>query len=180
MIKRYNQFVREKVNEEFETEFDLEAPVIEEPETINSEENINEPEIDSNIENKFTEEEEEEETPVTPVDKYETALKALADAAGVEYVENSKEVVINDKKVTFPAEDEEYHIEGIRKGFTSIKDVIANAGGKSATPSIKDEEALEEPSFEETEGELAKRDLEDEMRSFESKSYKSTRLKRFK
>jgi hypothetical protein len=178
MIKRYNQFVREKVNEEFETEFDLEAPVIEEPETINSEEesNINEPETDSNIENKFTEEEEEE----TPVDKYETALKALADAAGVEYVENSKEVVINDKKVTFPAEDEKYHIEGIRKGFTSIEDVIANAGGKSATPSIKDKEALEEPSFEETEDELAKRDLEHEMRSFESKSYKSTRLKRFK
>ena len=36
-----------------------------------------------------------------------------------------------------------------------------------------------QPSFEETEGDLAERDLEDEMGAYESKSYRHTRLKKF-
>ena len=141
------------------------------------------------------EEEEEEEVKSTPSDKYEAALQSLADAANAkgfisEFDKGGKMVIIKmseedkeGKKVTFPAEDEEYHISGVRKGFKTVDNVLANVGGENKTidQSIKDEEAFEEePSFEETEGDLAKRDLESEMGALESKSYKSTRLKKFK
>jgi hypothetical protein len=190
MIKKYNQFVKGKTNEEFE--YDMEAPVREMPTLGNPSQapvrpdvkpdtterpapekpspfRRNMPSTEPGTKAEFEGEEEEE----VGYDKYTMALKTLADAAGVEFDENNKMVIINGKEVTFPAEDEKYHIKGFKKGFKSVEDVLANVGSNS---NIKEEE----PSFEETESELAKRDLEDEMGTFESKSYRSSRLKRFK
>jgi len=194
MIKRYNQFVKGKVNEDYE--FETEAPVrtipslgkpapsspevapgtIEKPSTIPSKPSPfrrDKPSTEPGTKAELGGEEEE-----VGYDKYTTALKSLADAAGVDFNEADKMVVINGKEVTFPAEDEKYHIKGIKKGFTSVEDVLANVGGQSneePISSIKDEEALEE-----TEDDLDKIDLEDEMGTFESKSYKNTRLKKFR
>lgn len=200
MIKKYNQFVTEnKTNEEFD--FETEAPVRTMPSlgkpapaspevapdtTVKPGEapskpspfRRDKPSTEPGTKAEFEGEEEE-----VGVDKYTAALQSLADAAGVEFNAPDKMVIINGKEVTFPAEDEKYHIKGVRKGFNTVEDVLANVGGENKTiePSIKDEEALEEePSFEETEGDLAKRDLESEMGALESKSYKSTRLKKFK
>lgn len=198
MIKKYNQFVNEnKTNEEFD--FETEAPVRtmpslgkpvtpevapdttvkpgeapSKPSPFRRDKPSTEPGPKAELEG------EEEEV---GVDKYTAALQSLADAAGVDFNPSDKMVVINGKEVTFPAEDEKYHIKGVRKGFNTVDDVLANVGGENKTidQSIKDEEAFEEePSFEETEGDLAKRDLESEMGALESKSYKSTRLKKFK
>lgn len=198
MIKKYNQFVNEnKTNEEFDLETEapvrtmpsLGKPVTPEvapdttvkpgeapskPSPFRRDKPSTEPGPKAELEG------EEEEV---GVDKYTAALQSLADAAGVDFNPSDKMVIINGKEVTFPAEDEKYHIKGVRKGFNTVDDVLANVGGENKTidPSIKDEEAFEEePSFEETEGDLAKRDLESEMGALESKSYKSTRLKKFK
>jgi hypothetical protein len=198
MIKKYNQFVNEnKTNEEFD--FETETPVRKipslgkpvtpevapdttvkpgeapsKPSPFRRDKPSTEPGPKAELEG------EEEEV---GIDKYTAALQSLADAAGVDFNPSDKMVIINGKEVTFPAEDEKYHIKGVRKGFNTVDDVLANVGGENKTiePSIKDEEAFEEePSFEETEGDLAKRDLESEMGALESKSYKSTRLKKFK
>jgi hypothetical protein len=71
----------------------------------------------------------------------------------------------NGKKVNFYSETEMFHVD--KKKFKTPEEVI------NYLDSVSPEES-EEPSFEETEGDLAKRDLEDEMEAFESKSYKRT------
>lgn len=164
MIKKYNQFVKGRVNEDYD--FEVESPVAPIDYTMGETENqLDNPPAEITLDPESTEgvEEEEEEE---GVNKYEIALKELADAAGVEFVKGSNKVIINGKEVTFPSETEKYHITGVKKGLTSIEDVLANVGGKSnESPinSIKDEQALE-----------------DEMGTFESKSYKNTRLRKFR
>lgn len=151
MIKKYNQFVKGKINEDFELDYPevdepkLETPLLDEPE----------------LSNEFEGEEEEEEE---AGDKYETALRKLADAAGVEFKSGDKSVIINGKEVTFPAEDEKYHIKGVKKGLTSIEDVMANInnGGGNRTPNR--EQSMEMPVESEEQ--------------FESKSYKYKRFKK--
>jgi hypothetical protein len=162
MIKRYNQFVKGKLNEDYEMEAELEAPVRDLPSLGGRP-----PITPTNIETESEFEGEEEEV---ATDKYELALQSLADAAGVEFKSGEKSVVINGREVTFPAEDEKYHIKGVKKGFSSVDDVLANLGGESTTnpreevrdemSSIKDEEFL------------------DSGEQFESKSYKSKRFKK--
>ncbi len=154
MIKKYNQFVKGKINEDFELDYpEVDYPEVDEVETTL----LDEPELSNEFEG---EEEEEEEAG----DKYETALKKLADAAGVEFKSGDKSVIINGKEVTFPAEDEKYHIKGVKKGFTSIEDVMANInnGGGNRTPNR--EQSMEMPVESEEQ--------------FESKSYKYKRFKK--
>jgi len=180
MIKKYNQFVKGRVNEDYD--FEVESPVAPIDYTMGETENqLDNPPAEITLDSESTEvEEEEEEEGVNP---YENALKELADAAGVEFVKGSNKVVINGKEVTFPSEkyDSEkqsgsYQIMGIKGDFKTPNDVINAIDKKSVVKSTKEEE----PSFEETEGDLAKRDLEDEMGAFESKSYKNTRLRKFR
>ena len=164
MIKKYNQFVKGRVNEDYD--FEVESPVAPIDYTMGETENqLDNPPAEITLDSESTREEVEEEEE-EGVNKYEIALKELADAAGVEFVKGSNKVIINGKEVTFPSETEKYHITGVKKGLTSIEDVLANVGGKSnESPinSIKDEQALE-----------------DEMGTFESKSYKNTRLRKFR
>jgi hypothetical protein len=202
MIKKYNQFVKEnKTNEEFEMDApvamprtapatpDVKPDVTEKPSTEPTKPSPfrrDKPSVEPNPKAEVEMEDEE-----IGLDKYTAALQSLADAAGVEYNPEDKSVTINGKKVIFPTETEKYHVEGVKKPFATAEEVISyfNSDSRASNtttqsqevPSIKDEEALEEePSFEETEGELAKRDLEDEMGKFESKSYRNTRLKKFR
>ncbi len=182
MIKRYNQFVKEnKTNEEFDYEVD--APVlpslggtkqspITKPDTTERPAPTRptpfpttRPATEPGTKAEFEGEEEE-----VAVDKYEMALKNLADEAGVEFNPGDKVVVIDGKEVSFPAETEKYHVQGIKKGFETTQDVLANLGGSNNSErqqevrdemvSIKDEEVL------------------DSGEQFESKSYKYKRFKK--
>lgn len=172
MIKKYNQFVKGKINEDVELDYPEVAPIeaprlgvtkpapITKPGTTPAPEKPNpfpttKPETEPGTKASFEEEEEEEVG-----DIYETALRKLAELAGVEFTPGDKMVVINGKQVTFPAETEKYHVKGIRKPFATPEDVIANIGGSNKRESIKDEEMM------------------DNGEQFESKSYKYKRFKK--
>lgn len=161
MIKRYNQFVENKINEDYEIESEIEAPVRELP--LDEEPPINTP-ID--MESEFEGEEEE-----IAKDKYEIALQDLADAAGVEFNTGDKMVVIGDKKVTFPAETEKYHIDGVKKSFSTVDDVLSNLGGAIKTPSEVSSEVSDEMSS------IKDEEFLDSGEQFESKIYKNKRFK---
>jgi hypothetical protein len=162
MIKRYNQFVKGKVNEDYEIESEIESPVRELP--LDEEPPINTP-ID--MESEFEGEEEE-----IAKDKYEIALQDLADAAGVEFNTGDKMVVIGDKKVTFPAETEKYHIDGVKKSFSTVDDVLSNLGGAIKTPTEVSSEVSDEMSS------IKDEEFLDKEEQFESKSYKSKSYKK--
>jgi hypothetical protein len=176
MIKRYNQFVKGKVNEEFvmtgeDSDIDVNAPSTL-PDTKPERPGIlplTTPEIQDNPMGEFEGEVEE-----VGVDKYTDALQKLADATGEDFeqvynkAENS--ITINDKKVSFPSETGKYHVEGVKKPFETLEEVVAyfKRGVSSQArqevrdemSSIKDEEVL------------------DREEQFESKSYKSKRMRK--
>lgn len=164
MIKRYNQFVKGKVNEDYEMDAELEAPVRDLP-SLGGRPPINPPTTE--MESEFEGEEEEVAT-----DKFELALKTLADASGVEFEPGQKSVVIDGKEITFPAETEKYHIKGVKKGFTSVEDVLANLGGQTQLPTERSQEVRDEMTS------LKDETLLDDSEQFESKSYKSKRFKK--
>ena len=183
MIKKYNQFVKGKVNEDFEVEAPVRTlpsfgetttkPVVK-PDTTERPAPTRptpfpntRPATEPGTKAEFEGEEEE-----VGVDKYEMALKNLADTAGVEFNTGDKVVVIDGKEVSFPAEDEKYHIKGVRKGFTTVEDVLANLGGAQNVPSERKEEVRDEMSSIEDEEVL------DREEQFESKSYKYKRFKK--
>ena len=174
MIKRYNQFVNGRLNEEFimgDEEVEVNPPSII-PDTRPERPGIlplTEPEIKDDPMGEFEGEVEE-----VGVNKYTDALQKLAQAAGEDFeqvynkAENS--ITINDKKVSFPSETGKYHVEGVRKPFETLEEVVAYfKGGVSSQDrqevrdemsSIKDEEVL------------------DTQEQFESKIYKAKRNKR--
>jgi hypothetical protein len=160
MIKRYNQFVKGKVNEDYGMDAELEAPVIDLP-SLGGRPPINPP---TEMESEFEGEEEEVAT-----DKYEIALQNLADAAGVDFTPGQKSVVIGEKEITFPAETEKYHIKGVKKSFTTPEDVLANLGGHSSTPTEQKKEVKDEMTS------LKDEEIIDSGEQFESKSYKAIR-----
>jgi len=171
MIKKYNQFVKGKVNEDFELDYpELDYPEVDEVETTL----LDEPELSNEFEGE--EEEEEEEAG----DKYETALRKLADAAGVEFKSGDKSVVIDGKEVTFPAEDEKYHIKGVKKAFTSVEDVMVNINNVSSRKLDRQsgEEQMEMPN-KMINGMVGQEQMEMPMNNqFESNSYKHKRFRK--
>ena len=160
MIKRYNEFVNGKVNEDFETI----DPMIEEPITDT--------------------ESEVEEAPVAELPEEEGGeyqgqilLNQLANELGTE-VEADGSINYEGKKINFYSETEKFHVDN--KKFSTAEEVVNYLGGSNEAPEhTHAHEHEEEPSFDETEGDLARRDLEDEMGAYESKSYRHTRLKKF-
>jgi ASC-1-like (ASCH) protein len=173
MIKKYNQFLKDKTNEEFVFDKDVKdypgiysgdetttKPVIKPdvkpdtdtrpvPPSLIPDEGNSPLESPAKAEIEFEEE---------AGDVYTNKLKELADALGVEVVDNSVEY--NGKKIIFPSETEKYQIEGIKKGFNTVDEVLKELGSEEV---VSNEEELEE-----------------ELEKFESKSYKHTRLKKFK
>jgi hypothetical protein len=188
MIKRYNQFVKGKVNEDYE--FETEAPVrtipslgkptpsspevapgtIEKPLTIPSKPSPfrrDKPSTEPGTKAEFEGEEEE-----VGVDKYEMALQTLADLAGAEFNSGDKVVVIDNKEVTYPAETEKYHIKGVKKSFDTPEDVLTNLGGAQNSPTERKQEVEDEMNS------IKDEEVLDQSEQFESKSYKSKRFKK--
>lgn len=170
MIKKYNQFLKDKTNEEFVfdkvptfggefagTETAPTKPVTKpdvkpDTDTRPVPPSLIPDEGNSPLESPAKAEFEVEEE---GGDVYTNKLKELADSLGVEVVDNSVEY--NGKKIIFPSETEKYQIEGIKKGFNTIDEVLKELGSEEV---VNNEEELEE--------------------KFESKSYKHSRLKKFK
>lgn len=166
MIKRYNQFVKEnKTNEEYEYYYtDVDTPSLpalgERPEGTPSEAPI----MDEMPEEMTGEVEE------VGVDKYTDALQKLADATGVEFDASNKVVVIDGKKITFPTETEKYHVEGVKKPFDTMEEVLAyfeNGVSPQARQEVRDEMSS-----------ISDEEALDRQEQFESKSYKSKRFKK--
>lgn len=105
---------------------------------------------------------EEEEVEVNP---YEKALEDLANEAGVEYEPGSQKVIVGGREVTFPSEKYDvesrsgfYQIKGIKGDFETPQDVIS---------------AIEMKSKNTNQSELT-----GDMTKLESRSYKSTRIRK--
>lgn len=167
MVKKYNDFIKSKMNEKF-----VMAPG--KPETVDPEIEINpgtrepiiepappslipdETEQDSPAKAIYGEEEEEGE------DLYAKSLQRLADMLGVE-VENGS-VNYEGKKIIFPAETEMYHVD--KKKFRTAEEVVNYLESSVEKPEMsrQDKEVVDNQAIE---------DLEMEFK--ESKSYKTTR-----
>ena len=165
MIKRYNQFIKEnKTNEEYEYSTEVDTPSL--PALgQRAEATPSEAPIMDEMPEEMTGEVEE-----VGVDKYTDALQKLADAAGVEYDSVDKSVVIDGKKITFPTETEKYHVEGVKKPFATLEEVLAyfeNGVSPQARQEVRDEMSS-----------IADEEVLDRQEQFESKSYKSKRLKK--
>ena len=197
MIKKYSQFIKEnkqvKTNEDFDQEeFDQEG-LEDFGQESGAEVEDNEMFADADEEIGSNEGENFEEEG----DGYigQRMIQDLADALDVQ-PEADGSVIYNGQKINFFSETEMFHIGSMK--FETVDEVVNylnNESGRAAddeADDMKNDEILrqrelededdrallagegeeDEPSFEETEGELAKRDLESE---FESKSYKYTR-----
>jgi hypothetical protein len=167
MIKRYNEFVTGKVNEEFDMDSmdAMEAPIVEEP-IADTESEVEEAPV-------------ADELPEEEGGEYQgqILLNQLANELGTE-VEADGSINYEGKKINFFSETEKFHVDN--KKFSTAEEVVAYLGSSNEAPEhTHTHEHEEEPSFDETEGDLARRDLEDEIGAFESKSYRHTRLKKF-
>lgn len=187
MIKKYNQFVKE-INEEFEMGEGQPAPVTKptEPTTVPdtpvrprpTRPGITPTEIPSEEDAPlaYHHGEEEEEG----VDVYTSKLKELADMLGAEVENNS--VDYQGKKIIWPSETEMYHIVGDKKKFKTAQEVVDYLNADS--PKMSPEEENEMTGEIEGERNVGLDDIdEDEFEkgddAFESKSYRTTRLKKF-
>ena len=176
MIKRYNQFVSGKVNEEFEMDnFENEAPIVEEPIVDN--------------ENPEVEEAPEAELPEEEGGEYQgqMLLNQLANELGTEISEDGS-INHEGKKINFFSETEKFHVDG--KKFTTAEEVVNYLGSAPMTSNNKF--TLDEEEFGDRKTNSGSSinpegdeyfDDEDEFErgddAFESKSYRHTRLKKF-
>lgn len=115
MIKRYNQFVKERINENV----DMEEQDMEQVLPFDSDEeefDSDEEEFDSD-EEEFMDEEDEEEG----FDIYKTKMEELAKLLGVEVDETNK-ISFEGKEIIFPSETEMYHVD--KKKFKTAQEVV--------------------------------------------------------
>jgi hypothetical protein len=179
MIKRYNQFVETKTNEEFVFGNEQEKPTVNPDVKPGTAQPLpSEPTSPNPIRRERTSPvpapakahyEEEEEG----VDLYVNKIQELADLLGVE-VEDGH-VVYNGKKIMFPSETEKYQIEGVRKGFNTAEEVVRELG-KDNSQTV-DNRSLE---TEEEITSLVDDEAVEAIEEFESKSYKNSRLRKIK
>jgi hypothetical protein len=180
MIKKYNQFVESKVNEEFEMAEPMVKPSQPEVAPGTTERPSERPGSPSPIRRERTspipapakaELEEEEEEGGQYIGK--KMISDLSNQLGVD-IEEDGSINYNGKKINFYSETEKFHVD--RKKFDTVEDVVNYV-------SESDEVASEEDMT----GELVNIDEEpigideDEIEegTFESKSYRHTRLKKF-
>ena len=157
MIKRYNEFVSGKVNEDFDMDA-MEAPIVEEPITN-------------------TEISEVEEAPVAELPEEEGGeyqgqmlLNQLANELGTE-VDADGSINYEGKKINFYSETEKFHVDN--KKFSTAEEVV-NYLGSAPMTSDEEDEMTGEREGERKAGLDEIENFEDE-NPFESKSYKSTR-----
>lgn len=170
MIKKYNQFVNDRINEDvenFEDDLDINQ---QEPELADNE---LEEELDE-----FENESEEEEMEEEGGDVYNAKLQEVADKLGAE-VSNGK-VEYNGKKIIFPSETEMYHVGN--KKFKTADEVVSFLEGESnrladdEADNMKLDDTPREMTEEEADIEADEMDEDERFTSMrESKSYKNTR-----
>jgi hypothetical protein len=195
MIKKYNQFVK-GINEEFEMGEGQPAPVTRPAEPTTTPDTPTRPRP-TRPGITPTEVPSEEDAPLAygygdsndlPEEEGgeyqgQMLLNQLANELGTE-VDDDGSINYEGKKINFYSETEKFHVDN--KKFSTVEEVVNYLGGSNEDTEnahskvlSKTHEHDEEPSFDETEGDLARRDLEDEMGAYESKSYRHTRLKKF-
>ena len=189
MIKKYNQFVK-GINEEFEMGEGQPAPVTRPAEPTTTPDTPTRPRP-TRPGITPTEVPSEEDAPLAygygdsndlPEEEGgeyqgQMLLNQLANELGTE-VDADGSINYEGKKINFYSETEKFHVDN--KKFSTAEEVVNYLGGSNEAPeNPHTHEHEEEPSFDETEGDLARRDLEDEMGAYESKSYRHTRLKKF-
>jgi hypothetical protein len=189
MIKKYNQFVK-GINEEFEMGEGQPAPVTRPAEPTTTPDTPTRPRP-TRPGITPTEVPSEEDAPLAygygdsndlPEEEGgeyqgQMLLNQLANELGTE-VEADGSINYEGKKINFYSETEKFHVDN--KKFSTAEEVVDYLGGSNEpTENSHSHEHEEESSFDETEGDLARRDLEDEMGAYESKSYRHTRLKKF-
>lgn len=189
MIKKYNQFVK-GINEEFEMGEGQPAPVTRPAEPTTTPDTPTRPRP-TRPGITPTEVPSEEDAPLAygygdsndlPEEEGgeyqgQMLLNQLANELGTE-VDADGSINYEGKKINFYSETEKFHVDN--KKFSTAEEVVNYLGGSNEAPeNAHTHEHEEEPSFDETEGDLARRDLEDEMGAYESKSYRHTRLKKF-
>ena len=167
MIKRYNQFVQGKVNEEFDMDA-MEAPIVDMPEA--EEAPVNElPEVEEDPETELPEEEGGEY-------QGQILLNQLANELGTE-VDADGSINYEGKKINFYSETEKFHVDN--KKFSTAEEVVNYLGGSNESPEhTHTHEHEEEHSHENEEDFTTVEDDDDDWsneNSFESKSYKHTR-----
>ena len=131
MIKRYNQFVEERINEELDIDAEIdtneqEAELAERDLEQELDEFEGEGEIEGNLD--YDEEEQMEEE---GGDIYAARLQEVADKLGCE-VTGSK-VMCDGKKIMFPSETEMYHVDN--KKFKTADEVVEYLRGEGEGPS---------------------------------------------
>lgn len=166
MIKKYNQFIKEKTNEEIG--FDREMPTME-PETkpdVRPQTNPRPvaPSIIPDKGNAPLESPDKAQIEEEGGDIYASKLKELSDYLGAE-VENNK-INYKGNEITFPSETEKYQIKGVKKGFDTIEEVVSE---------LEKHEQKSDNLMKFDEDNYEKGDL-----AFESKSYKNTRTRNLK
>lgn len=188
MIKRYNQFVK-GINEEFEMGDGQPAPVTRPSEPTTTPDTPTRPRP-TRPGITPTEVPSEEDAPLAygygdsndlPEEEGgeyqgQMLLNQLANELGTE-VDADGSINYEGKKINFYSETEKFHVDN--KKFSTAEEVVDYLGGSKAPENAYTHEHEEESSFDETEGDLARRDLEDEMGAYESKSHRHTRLKKF-
>jgi hypothetical protein len=189
MIKKYNQFVK-GINEEFEMGEGQPAPVTRPAEPTTTPDTPTRPRP-TRPGITPTEVPSEEDAPLAygygdsndlPEEEGgeyqgQMLLNQLANELGTE-VDTDGSINYEGKKINFYSETEKFHVDN--KKFSTAEEVVNYLGGSNEAPeNSHTHEHEEEPSFDETEGDLARRDLEGEMGAYESKSYRHTRLKKF-
>jgi len=189
MIKKYNQFVK-GINEEFEMGEGQPAPVTRPAEPTTTPDTPTRPRP-TRPGITPTEVPSEEDAPLAygygdsndlPEEEGgeyqgQMLLNQLANELGTE-VDADGSINYEGKKINFYSETEKFHVDN--KKFSTAEEVVNYLGGSNEdTENAHTHEHDEEPSFDETEGDLARRDMEDEMGAYESKSYRHTRLKKF-
>lgn len=157
MIKRYTDFVKGKVNEDFEMEHEVEAPEMEHE--------VEAPEMDNT-------EMEESELPEEEGDEYEGQKKMneLANILGEKVIDNKIEH--DGKTINFYSETESFHIDN--KKFKTVEEVVDYLE-KSTTPEHTHTHEVEDEEMMNDDEEM----MGEEEEKFESKSYRHTRMKKF-
>ena len=179
MIKKYNQFVKGKVNEEFEMAEPETKPVTAPPTTTPDTRPTRPGVVPTTIPSeqdaplaRYEEEEGEREGEQEGVDVYSDNLNTLSKLLPGSTVSNNS-VTYKEKTILFPSEtfnDETgkgiFHVD--KKKFDKVEDVVNYVLGESPVNIDEEPIGIDEDEYGDNYG------------KFESKSYKNTRLKKFK
>jgi hypothetical protein len=167
MIKKYNKFVEQRINENYSDESSVTNQQGSELANLYSEEELTD---DMDME-------EEEQMEEEGGDIYQRNLEELAKKLGVEAQDGK--IMYNGKKIIYPSETEMYHVGN--KKFKTVDEVVSFLEGESNR--LVDEEADDmklnelprEMTGEEADREADAMDEDERFAMRESKSYKKTR-----